>query len=135
VYENSIGKNGVLVRISQGPDGQPDPNDDYRTGTDKNRNGYYFQNIDVNAPHGGLWYLWVLDPTTMQRISEIAIVKTDPQRVEDTSNSAGSCQSATVTFSNTGPRPVIPTLTPRPGRTPGSTTPEPTPTHDPLNDS
>lgn len=97
IIENGIPKNGLFVRISQGPDGAPDPNDDYHTGTDP-RPGYYFENIDANAPHGGLWYLWVVDPKTHERISTIAIVKTDPKRVEDTDDSPGSCQSALVNF-------------------------------------
>lgn len=115
VYENGTPKNGVIVRISQGPDGQPDPNDDYVTGFDKRRRGYYFHNIDSNAPHAGTWYLWVMDSATQQRISTIAIVKTDPQRIEDNPpQSSGSCQSATVNFSNQGSRTVIRT----PSRTP-----------------
>lgn len=133
VYENGAAKNGVLVRISQGPDGQPDPNDDFLTGTDK-RKGYYFQNIDANAPHEGTWYLWVLDQTTKQRISTIAIVKTDATRVEDTENSSGSCQSATVNFSNQPSRPVVRTPTPSRTRDPNAT-PTVTPTQDTLNDS
>jgi|GEM_PF-784453 hypothetical protein len=132
VYENNVPKNGVLVRISQGPDGQPDPNDDYLTGTDP-RKGYFFQNIDANAPHGGLWYLWVLDPNTKERISEIAIVKTDPQRVEDTDNNPGSCQSAMIKFSTSGPI-TSPQRTPTPSRTPNPNA-SPTPTQDILNDS
>lgn len=132
VYENNQPKNDVLVRISQGPDGQPDPNDDYRTGTDP-RKGYFFQNIDINAPHGGTWYLWVIDPGTQQRISEIAIVKTDSQRVEDNENSSGSCQSATLKFSTSGPV-TSPVRTTAPTRTPNPNA-QPTPTQDPLNDS
>jgi hypothetical protein len=138
VYENGAAKNGVLVRISQGPDGQPDPNDDYRTGTDSAKPGYYIQNIDVHAPRGGLWYVWVVDLTNLQRISTIATVKTDAQRVEDTETSSGSCQSATVNFSNSGPvaptRTRTPTRTPQGSRTPTTTgtpataTPTPTPT-------
>ena len=59
VYENSVPKNGVLVRISQGPDGDPDPNQDDLTGNHRDlagsrRNGYFFQAIDVNRPHSGL---------------------------------------------------------------------------------
>lgn len=129
VYESGTPKNGVLVRISQGPDGQPDPNEDYSTGSDARRKGYYFHNIDANAPHGGTWYLWVIDPGTQQRISTIAIVKTDPQRVEDSDKSAGSCQSATVTFSNQGSRGVIrtPTRTTTGSRTRTAT---PTPTQE-----
>lgn len=135
VYEGSTGKNGLLVRISQGPDGQPDPNDDYRTGTDPKRNGYYYQNIDSNAPHEGTWYLWVIDPATQKRISEIAIVKTDKTRVEDSGNSSGSCQSATVNFSTQGPGPTArPSSTPRATRDPNAA-PTPSPTHDPLDDS
>lgn len=131
VYEGSTGKNDLLVRISQGPDGQPDPNDDYRTGTDTRRRGYYYHNIDSNAPHGGTWYLWVIDPGTQQRISDIAIVKTDDQRVEDSGSSAGSCQSATVNFT-TAPPPA----TARPTNTPPSgNTPRPSATHDPGDDS
>lgn len=131
-----MGKNDLLVRISQGPDGQPDPNDDYRTGFDPKRKGYYYQNIDSNAPHDGTWYLWVIDPTTMQRISEIAIVKTDKERVEDSGNSSGSCQSATVNFA-TGAfrpttRPTTPPATENPNATPGAT---PSPTQDTGNDS
>jgi hypothetical protein len=133
VYDNSVPKNDVLVRISQGPDGQPDPNDDFRTGSDP-RKGYYFHNSAVNAPHQGTWYIWVLDPTTQQRISAIAIVKTDAERVEDTENSAGSCQSATVTFSNTGPRPIQRTPTPSRTRDPNAG-PTPTPTQDVGDDS
>jgi hypothetical protein len=132
VYENNQPKNDVLIRISQGPDGQPDPNDDYRTGTDP-RKGYFFHNINIGAPHGGTWYLWVMDPGTQQRISEIAIVKTDPERIEDSENSSGSCQSATIKFSTSGPvtgpvRTTAPTRTPNPNATP-------TPTQDPLDDS
>lgn len=135
VYEGSVGKNGLLVRISQGPDGQPDPNDDYKTGTDTKRKGYYYQNIDSNAPHDGTWYLWVIDPATQQRISEIAIVKTDKTRVEDSGNSSGSCQSATVNFSTQGPRPTTrPSNTPPATRDPNAA-PTPSPTHDPLDDS
>jgi len=132
VYENNQPKNDVLVRISQGPDGQPDPNDDYRTGTDP-RKGYFFQNIDSNAPHAGTWYLWIIDPGTQQRISEIAIVKTDAQRVEDTENSSGSCQSATIKFSTSGPV-VNPTRTVAPTNTRDPNA-QPTPTQDPLDDS
>lgn len=137
VYEGSVGKNDVLVRISQGPDGGPDPNDDYRTGTDPRRKGYYYHNIDANAPHDGTWYIWVLDKDTLQRISEIAIVKTDATRVEDSGSSAGSCQSATVNFSTTGPKPPsTPTNTPRPtdsgGQQPSAT---PRPTQDMGDDS
>ncbi len=134
VYENNQPKNDVLVRISQGPDGQPDPNDDYRTGTDP-RKGYFFQNIDINAPHEGTWYLWVIDPGTQQRISEIAIVKTDAKRVEDSENSSGSCQSATIKFSTSGPS-AIPTRTVGPTNTRDpNAQPTPTPTQDPLDDS
>jgi len=131
VYEGSVGKNDVLVRISQGPDGQPDPNDDYKTGTDTRRKGYYYQNVDSNNPHEGTWYVWVIDPATMQRISDIAIVKTDAQRTEDTGNSAGSCQSATVNFT-TAP----PAAAPRPTNTrkPSNDT-EPSATPDNLDDS
>ncbi len=138
VYENNVPKNGVIVRISQGPDGQPDPNDDFLTGSDP-RKGYYFHNIDANAPHGGTWYLWVMDANAQQRLSEIAIVKTDPERVEDTENSSGSCQSAKVIFSTTGPCPACRTATPTRTRVPGTPgTPEnptQTPTQDLLNDS
>lgn len=133
VYENNTPKNGVLVRISQGPDGQPDPNDDFRTGNDP-RKGYYFQNIDANAPHEGTWYIWVIDPNTQQRISAIAIVKTDAKRVEDTENSSGSCQSATVNFSNLGPRPIQRTPTPSRTRDPNAG-PTPSPTQDVGDDS
>ena len=132
VYENNQPKNDVLVRISQGPDGQPDPNDDYRTGTDP-RKGYFFQNINIGAPHGGTWYLWVIDPGTQQRISEIAIVKTDAQRVEDSENSSGSCQSATIKFSTSGPA-TNPVRTTAPTRTPNPNA-QPTPTQDSLDDS
>ena len=132
VYENNQPKNDVLVRISQGPDGGPDPNDDYRTGTDP-RKGYFFQNINIGAPHGGTWYLWVMDPGTQQRISEIAIVKTDSQRVEDSENSSGSCQSATIKFSTSGPA-APPARTAAPTRTTNPNA-QPTPTQDPLNDS
>lgn len=130
VYEGSTGKDGMIVRISQGPDGQPDPNEDYRTGTDPKRKGYYYHNIDAGAPHGGTWYLWVMDPTNMQRISEIAIVKTDPQRVEDNGNSAGSCQSATVNFTTQAPQPTA-----RPTNTRSPDQPTPQPTQDPGDDS
>jgi hypothetical protein len=136
VYEGSIGKNDVLVRISQGPDGGPDPNDDYRTGSDPRRKGYYYQNVDSNAPHGGTWYLWVIDPTTQQRISEIAIVKTDPERVEDSGTSAGSCQSATVNFSTGGPGSgPRPTNTPRPTTGGNNNNATPTNTRDLGDDS
>lgn len=136
VYEGSVGKNDVLVRISQGPDGGPDPNDDYRTGTDAKRKGYYYHNIDANAPHDGTWYIWVLDKDSLQRISEIAIVKTDPTRVEDNGASAGSCQSATVNFSTGGPQPTArPTNTPRPTDSGGGQQPTPTRTQDPGDDS
>jgi len=145
VYENGAPKNGILVRISQGPDGQPDPNPDYRTGTDP-RAGYFFHNIDANAPHGGTWYLWLIDPATMQRISEIEIVKTDPTRVEDTETSSGSCQSAQVSFSNQVRvlRPTEPPAANNPNVTPtqdilddspGNGNPGENPTQDPLNDS
>jgi len=136
VYENNVAKNDVLVRISQGPDGQPDPNDDYRTGADP-RKGYFFHNINAGAPHGGLWYVWVLDPATMQRISEIAIVKTDPERVEDSENSSGSCQSAVIKFSTSGPTGGGGSQrTPTPSRTRDpNATPTLTPTQDASNDS
>lgn len=132
VYDNGTPKNDVLVRISQGPDGGPDPNDDFKTGSDP-RKGYFFQNIDVNAPHGGTWYLWVIDPATQQRISAIAIVKTDAQRVEDNGNSAGSCQSATIKFSN-DTRPAVKTPLPTSTTNPNGG-PTPTPTKDTGNDS
>jgi hypothetical protein len=115
IYENGALKNDLLVRISQGPDGQPDPNDDFRTGSDPRR-GYYFHNINANAPHGGIWYIWVIDPATMQRISTIAIVETHSERVEDSDSSSGSCQSATVSFSNQGPRGLVRTRVPTPTR-------------------
>ncbi|HZQ10080.1 MAG TPA: hypothetical protein VFD70_26120 [Anaerolineae bacterium] len=140
VYEDGAPKNGILVRISQGPDGQPDPNPDYRTGTDP-RAGYFFQNIDANAPHGGTWYLWLIDPETMQRISAIEIVKTDPTRVEDTETSSGSCQSAEVSFSNEAPiaRPTVPPAANNPNATPTQDILDDSPgfnaTPDPLNDS
>lgn len=114
VYENGTPKNGLLVRISQGPDGLPDPNNDDKTGSHLGRPGYYFQNIDANRPHGGTWYLWVIDPETKRRISMIAVVKTDPKRVDDTDKSAGSCQSATVDFSNQGAAATQPTALPTP---------------------
>ena len=136
VFEGSVGKNDVLVRISQGPDGGPDPNDDYRTGPDPRRKGYYYQNVDANAPHEGTWYIWVLDKDSLQRISEIAIVKTDATRVEDSGTSAGSCQSATVNFSTTGPKPQAPpTNTPRPTDSGGGQQPTPRPTQDTGDDS
>lgn len=94
VSQNQSAKSGLLVRIAINPDGTP-VWDDYKTGTDPTKPGGYTQIIDANAPHGGLWYLWVVDPQTKQRISDIATVKTDPQRVEET-----SCQSATVDFGN-----------------------------------
>lgn len=133
IKENNVLKNGVLVRISQGPDGQPDPNEDFKTGNDP-KNGYYIQNIDVNAPHEGTWYVWVIDPTTMQRISAIATVKTDAQRVEDSGNSSGSCQSATVNFTNQAPPPVQRTPTPSATTDPNGG-PTLTPTQDTGNDS
>jgi len=133
ITENNTPKNDLLVRISQGPDGQPDPNDDFRTGSDP-RKGYYFHNINVGAPHGGTWYIWVIDPATQQRISAIAIVKTDSERVEDSGTSAGSCQSATVNFSNKAPSPAP--RTPTPSRTlDPNAGPTPTKTQDPGNDS
>ena len=94
VSQNQIPKSGLLVRIAINPDGTP-VWDDYKTGTDPTKPGGYTQIIDANAPHDGLWYLWVVDPQTKQRISDIATVKTDPKRVEET-----SCQSATVDFGN-----------------------------------
>lgn len=131
IFENGSPKNDVLVRISQGPDGGPDPNDDFRTGSDP-RKGYYIQNIDVNNPHEGTWYIWVIDPTSEKRISAIAIIKTDAQRVEDNGSSAGSCQSATVNFSNRGAVPAQRTATPSPTNNPNG---NPSPTQDPNNDS
>jgi hypothetical protein len=95
VLLDGIPQNGLLVRISLNPDGSPAPANDYVTGTDPTKPGGYTQIIDVNAPHGGLWYLWVLDPQTHQRVSANAIVKADPKRVEET-----SCQSAAENFSN-----------------------------------
>ncbi len=94
VTQGGVAKDGLLVRISLDPDGSPTWSD-YKTGTDPTKPGGYTQIIDANAPHDGLWRLWVVDPKTNQRISEIANVKTDPKRVEET-----SCQSATVNFSN-----------------------------------
>ena len=92
---DGVPQNGLLVRISLDPDGSPAPANDYLTGMDLTKPGGYTQIIDANAPHGGLWYLWVVDAKTLQRISKIATVKTDSKRVEET-----SCQSATVNFSN-----------------------------------
>jgi hypothetical protein len=91
---DGIPQNGLLVRISLDRDGAP-AWDDYKTGTDLTKPGGYTQIIDANAPHGGLWYLWIVDPQSHQRISQIAAIKTDPKRIEET-----SCQSATIDFSN-----------------------------------
>ncbi len=102
VFDQGEEKNGIIVRISMSPGGDPAPNDDYITGTDRTKPGYYFQNIDVNRPHGGLWYIFLLDPDTKKRISDIATVKTDSVRVEDDENSSGSCQSAEVNFTTEG---------------------------------
>ncbi|MGB8646058.1 MAG: hypothetical protein WCF84_12535 [Anaerolineae bacterium] len=121
VYENGVEKNGVLARISLSPGGDPAPNDDYVTGTDRSRPGYYFQNIDVKGPRGGVWYIFLLDPQTRNRISTIATVKTDSKRVEDNGESAGSCQSAVVNFSSVGDV-IDPTETPEATDTPATTT-------------
>lgn len=150
VYENGTPRNGVLVRISQGPDGEPDPNADDLTGEHRDlsgarRNGYYFQAIDVARPRGGLWYLWVIDPDSRKRVSTISIVKTDPLFVEDTATTSGSCQHADVNFSNllgvggqptatcvpTSTRTVTPTGTP-PTATATVTGTPPTPTQTPT---
>lgn len=73
VSQNQVPKNGLGVRIALDPDGTPAWND-YKSGTDPTKPGGYTQIIDANAPHIGLWYLWVVDPQTNQRISDIATV-------------------------------------------------------------
>ncbi|MBI5034044.1 MAG: hypothetical protein HZB51_26275 [Chloroflexi bacterium] len=93
VTQDGIQRNGLRVRVSQGPDGLAAWND-YVTGTDSTKPGGYTHIIDANAPHGGTWYLWLIDPQTNQRVSDIATVKTDPKRQDET-----SCQSANVNFS------------------------------------
>jgi hypothetical protein len=95
VTRDEFPQDGLLVRILLYPEGSPAPAEDYRTGTDPAKPGGYTQIIDANAPHGGLWYVWIIDPQTHKRISDIATVKTDPKHVEEI-----SCQSATVNFSN-----------------------------------
>ncbi len=130
VFENGEEKDGIIVRISMSPGGDPAPNDDYITGTDPTKPGYYFHNIDVNRPHGGLWYIFLLDPDTKRRISDIATVKTDSIRVEDNDKSAGSCQSAEVNFTTAGysiQSTATTTRTPtRTGTTTRTATPTPT---------
>ena len=94
VSQDGIPRDGLRVRVSLGPDGLPAWND-YVTGTDSTKPGGYTQIIDANSPHEGVWYLWLVDPQTSQRISDIAVVKTDAKRQNET-----SCQSATVNFSS-----------------------------------
>ena len=122
--------NGLLVRISTNMGGDPAWND-YVTGTDKTKPGQYTQIIAAHRPLAGLWYLWLVDPTTKNRISDIATIKTDGTRVPDSNTSPGSCQSATINFADqgytgatatptvTGTRTVTPTTTPT--RTPTPT--------------
>lgn len=108
VYRDGERVDGLLVRLSVNPGGDPIVND-YRTGTDSTKPGGYTQIIGARGPRGGLWYIWLLDPQTKQRISDIATVKTDPTYVEDTDQTSGSCQSAVVDFANdpsTAPVPV-----------------------------
>ncbi|MBI5652051.1 MAG: hypothetical protein HZC40_16665 [Chloroflexi bacterium] len=94
VTQGGQAKDGLLIRIALDPDGSALVSD-YKTGTDPTKPGGYTQIIDANAPHGGLWYLWIVDPQTHKRISAIATVKTDPKRIEET-----SCQSANINFSD-----------------------------------
>jgi hypothetical protein len=124
VRDNSMVKDGVRVRLSDGYGG-PAMVNDYVTGTDRTKPGGYTQFINVNAPHGGLWYVWIVDDTG-QQISDIATVKTDAQRIEDTATSAGSCQSAQVDFSHGAVAP--PTMTPYRSPTRSGTPPTNTPT-------
>ncbi len=93
---------GLLVRISTNNGGDPAWTD-YVSGADPEKPGGYTQIIDANGPHEGLWYVWVVDPETKKRISEIATIKTDRVHVEDTAKSPGSCQSATIDFSSDYP--------------------------------
>ncbi|MBI5304764.1 MAG: hypothetical protein HY868_21700 [Chloroflexi bacterium] len=92
VIRDGVPQNDLRVRVSLERDGSPIMND-YRTGTDATKPGGYTQIIDANAPRGGLWYLWIIDPQSQKRISEIAAIKTDSQRVEEI-----SCQSALINF-------------------------------------
>lgn len=94
VTQSQTANNGLSVRIALDPDGSAIVKD-YKVGTDPTKPGGYTQIIDANAPHGGLWYLWVVDSQTNKRISDIAIVKTDAKRIDEV-----SCQSANVNFSN-----------------------------------
>jgi hypothetical protein len=113
VTEGGSPVDGLRVRISQNYDGGP-AWQDYVTGTDPTKPGGYTQVIGANRPVGGLWYVWVVDPKTNKRISDIATVKTDPQRIEDTDTSPGSCQSATVDFSDEPAPEQVPSDTPEP---------------------
>ncbi len=99
VTEGGEPVDGLLARISTNMGGDPAWTD-YKTGTDPEKPGGYTQIIDANRPHEGLWYVWLVDPDTNRRISEIATIKTDRVRVEDTDKSPGSCQSATIDFSS-----------------------------------
>ncbi len=137
VTEDGYPVDGLYVRISLGPDRDPAWTD-YVTGTDPTKPGGYTLIIDANRPHEGLWYVWLVDPETQKRISDISIVKTDPIRVEDTEKSPGSCQSATVNFvaDSSGDYRDVPTptqtRTPRPTRTGTPPTATPTRTETPV---
>ncbi len=99
VTEGGEPVDGLLARISTNKGGDPAWTD-YKTGTDPEKPGGYTQIIDAYRPHEGLWYVWLVDPDTNRRISEIATIKTDRVRVEDTDKSPGSCQSARIDFSS-----------------------------------
>jgi hypothetical protein len=124
IYQDGDTQDGLLVRLAVNPGGDPIVND-YKAGTDPSKPGGYTQIIGANGPRGGLWYLWVVDPDTKQRISDIATVKTDAKYVEDTDQSSGSCQSAVVDFANdlsTAPIPTgAPTAAPSSSPAPTST--------------
>ena len=126
VYRDGDTVDGLLVRLAVNKGGDPIVND-YKTGTDPNKPGGYTQIIGARGPRGGLWYVWVVDPDTKRRVSDIATVKTDPTYVTDTDQSNGSCQSAEVDFSNdleTAPIPTeIPSATPTVTGTPPTSTP------------
>jgi hypothetical protein len=102
ITEGGEPMDGLLVRISTNQGGDPAWTD-YVSGADPTKPGGYTQIIDANRPREGLWYVWIVDPETKKRISEIATIKTDKVHVEDTDKSPGSCQSATIDFSSDYP--------------------------------
>ena len=71
--------------------------------------------------------MWVIDPATNQRVSTIAIVKTDPTRVEDTDSQSGVVPVGDSDFNKSPPD--------NGGGGGGGGRGRNPPTHDPLDDS